>query len=50
MTDFTPIGNVNISARPFGRRSVYFDVSSFVIVGSAVTLMRRSHFTFMLPS
>ncbi len=50
ITDFTSIGNVNSSERPFGCKSEYFDVSSFVIVGSAVTLMRRSHLTFMLPS
>ena len=50
MTDFTSIGYVNISDLPLARRSVYFEVSSFVIVGSAVTLIRRSHFTLMLPS
>ena len=50
MTDFASIGNVNSSDRPFGCKSEYFDVSSFVIVGSAVTLMRRNHLTFMLPS
>ena len=50
MTDFTPIGNVNCSAVPSGSESVYFDVSSFVINGPAVTFSRRSHFTFVLPS
>src|SRR5262249_16327275 len=50
ITDFTSIGNVNISDFPLGNRSVYLDVSSLVMVGSAVTLMRRSHLTFILPS
>ena len=50
MTDFTPIGNVNCRACPSGMRSVYFDVSSFVITGPAVTFSRRSHFTLVLPS
>src|SRR5262245_15200190 len=50
MTDFTPIGNVNCRARPSGSESVYFDVSSFVITGASVTLRRRSHLTFVLPS
>ena len=50
ITDFASIGKVNSSERPFGCKSEYFEVSSFVIVGSAVTLRRRSHLTFMLPS
>ena len=50
MIDFTPIGNVNCCAVPSGSKSVYLDVSSFVINGSVVTFSRRSHFTFVLPS
>jgi len=50
MSDLTSMGKVNISALPFVCRSVYLEVSSFVMVGVGVTLRRRSHFTFMLPS
>src|SRR5258705_13130643 len=50
MTDFTSIGYVNRSDLPSAWRSLYFDVSSLVIVGVSVTLIRRSHFTLMLPS
>ena len=50
ITDFASIGKTNCCACPFGNEMVYFDVSSLVIVGSVVSLMRRSHFTLVLPS
>ena len=50
MTDLTAIGKVNSNEDPSGCRSEYLDVSSFVIAGCAVTYIRRSHFTLMLPS
>jgi hypothetical protein len=50
MTDLASIGKTNCSDFPSGKSIVYFDVSSFVIVGPSVTLIRRSHFTCMLPS
>src|SRR5262249_56555968 len=50
MSDLTSIGKVNMSALPLACKSVYLEVSSLVMVGVGVTLSRRSHFTFMLPS
>ena len=50
LTDFTAIGKVNMSDVPSACRSVYREVSSLVMMGVGVTLRRRSHFTFMLPS
>src|SRR5690348_16170248 len=50
ITDFASITNVNCRALPFSRRSVYFEVSSRVNQGSSPILMRRSHFTHILPS
>src|SRR5262249_59076056 len=50
MIDLPSSGNMNCNAFPDGSRIVYLDVSSFVMVGPAVSLMRRSHLTFMLPS
>src|SRR4029079_18845236 len=46
MTDFTSIGNTNCQAFSSLSRIVYFDVSSLVMAGLAVSLSRRSHFTF----
>src|SRR5215813_9833989 len=50
ITDFTPITKVNWRALPSGVGSVYLEVSSLACVGPCVSLMRRSHFTFELPS
>ena len=50
MTDLPSCGKTNWSDFPSGKVIVYFEVSSFVIVGLSVALMRRSHLTFMLPS
>ncbi len=50
MIDFTSIGNTNCQAFPSGSSTVYFDVSSLVMTGASVSLSRRNHFTFMLPS
>src|SRR5688572_19985220 len=50
MIDFTPSSKVNWRALPSGCKSEYLEVSSLVCVGPSVTLMRRSHFTFILPS
>src|SRR5215467_2400112 len=50
MIDLPSSGNTNCNAFPDGSRIVYLDVSSLVMVGPAVSLMRRSHLTFMLPS
>ena len=50
MKDFTSIGNTNCQAFSSLSRIVYFEVSSLVMAGAAVSLSRRSHFTFMLPS
>ncbi len=50
MKDFTSIGNTNCQAFSSLSTIVYFDVSSLVMAGPAVSLSRRSHFTFMLPS
>ena len=50
ITDLASIGKTNSSALPSGSEIVYFDVSSFVMVGPSVTLIRRSHLTFMFPS
>src|SRR6185295_18862646 len=50
ITDFTPMTKVNWRALPSGVGSVYLEVSSLACVGPCVTLMRRSHFTFELPS
>ena len=50
ITDLVSIGKTNCKDLPLGNRIVYLEVSSFVMVGPAVTLIRRSHLTFMLPS
>ena len=50
ITDLPSCGKTNWSDFPSGKVIVYFEVSSFVIVGLSVALMRRSHLTFMLPS
>ena len=50
ITDLASITKVNLRALPFSIRSVYFDVSSRVYQGWSPTLMRRSHFTQILPS
>ena len=50
MIDFTSIGNTNCQAFSSLSRIVYFEVSSLVMVGASMSLSRRSHFTFMLPS
>ena len=50
MMDFTSIGNTNCQALSSLSRIVYFEVSSLVMIGASVSLSRRSHFTFMLPS
>src|SRR3989442_7861588 len=41
ISDFTSIGYVNMRALPSACRSVYRDVSSFVIVAVGTTLRRR---------
>src|SRR3954465_7781 len=50
MIDFASISKLNWRTLSPGSGSVYFDVSQRVMNGSAPTLMRRSHFTFVLPS
>ena len=50
MIDFASISKLNMRTLPPGSGSVYFDVSHRVMNGSVPSLMRRSHFTFVLPS
>src|SRR3954467_14488022 len=50
ITDLPSCGKTNWRDLPSGIVIVYFDVSSLVMVGPSVSLMRRSHFTFLLPS
>ena len=50
MTDLASITKVKRRAMPFSSRSVYLEVSSRVIHGSLLTLMRRTHLILELPS
>ena len=50
MTDLASITKLNCRAFPPESGSVYLDVSSFVMLGWSVSLMRRSHLTHVLPS
>jgi hypothetical protein len=50
ITDLASWAKQNCSDFPSFCRMVYFEVSSLVIVGPSVTLMRRSHLTFAMPS
>ena len=50
ISDFTSIGNTNCQDFSSLSTMVYFEVSSLAMAGPAVSLSRRSHLTFMLPS
>src|SRR6185369_16037902 len=50
MMDFASMSKLKMRAFSPGSGSVYFDVSHRVMKGSAASSIRRSHFTFVLPS
>src|SRR6185369_11795142 len=50
MSERASIAKLNMRAVPLANGSVYFDVSSRVMKGLSDSSMRRSHFTFVLPS